>query len=223
MAPIITIAGLKGGIGKTATAVALAAYWGEVERVLLVDADVNGSAVRWHRRGAGALPFEAVPIHHAQMAMQRSWDQVLMDTAGGSHDEIRSYAEGSSFVICPAQAAASSLEQVLDLAELLRPTGTAFAVLITMVDSRRRGDATKARQLLLDAGIPVLRSQVSLLSCWPKAEAAGLVVRDARTDTGRPDPGAAKAWEEVALLADEIAQWQEPGMKDSHRQDLHAA
>ena len=46
--------------------------------------------------------------------------------------------------------------------------------------------------------------QISLLSVWPKAEMAGTALRNARTDRGRPDPGAARAWEQVAALAAEI-------------------
>ena len=204
MAPVITVAGLKGGTGKTSTAVALASYWGfEGQRVLLVDADVNGSALRWHRRGEGALPFEITPITQAPMAMQRPWDWIITDTAGGSRDEIKSFAEGSTFVVCPCQPAASSLEQLLDLIGLIGDTAH-YSTLITMVDSRRRGDANKAQELLRKEGYAVLDSKVALLSCWPKSEAQGTAVRDARSDTGRPDAGAPRAWEEVINLAVEV-------------------
>ena len=37
-----------------------------------------------------------------------------------------------------------------------------------------------------------------------EAEAAGVAVRDARTDTDRPDAGAVAAWQQVADLAAEI-------------------
>ena len=49
-----------------------------------------------------------------------------------------------------------------------------------------------------------MAAQISLLSAWPKAEMAGTAVRDARTDSDLPDPGAARAWEQVAALAAEI-------------------
>jgi len=136
--------------------------------------------------------------------MARPWDLVLMDTAGGSRDEQRTYAEGSDFVLAPCQVAAGAIEQVAELGSLLQETGARFAVLLTMVDERRRQDAEKARAVLEGFGLPVLRTQISSLSCWPKAEAAGAPVRDARTDSGRPDPGAARAWGQVADLAAEI-------------------
>ena len=49
-----------------------------------------------------------------------------------------------------------------------------------------------------------MAAAISLLSAWPKAEMAGTAVKDARSDSGRPDPGAARAWEQVAALAAEI-------------------
>jgi chromosome partitioning protein len=205
---VLTIAGLKGGIAKTSVATNLAAWWsGAGRRVLLIDADPNGSATKLHARGDGVLLAAGsaiAPLQHAPMAMAKPWDLVVVDTAGGSRDEQRTYAEGSDFVIAPCQPAASSIEQVIDLAEVIGATGKPFGVLLTMCDTRRKVDATKTRQVLERIGLPVLSTEITLLSAWPKAEAVGLAVRDARTDADRPDPGAAKAWQQVSDLAAEI-------------------
>ena len=204
MAPVLTIAGLKGGVGKTSTAAALACHWSGSRRVLLVDADPNGSALRWHGRSDAGPGFDCVPLARAPQAMSKPWDLVLMDTAGGSRDEQRTYAEGSDYVLAPCQVAAGAIEQVAELGSLLQETGARFGVLLTMVDERRRQDAEKARAVLEGFGLPVLQSQISALSCWQKAEAAGVAVRDARTDSGRPDPGAVRAWQQVTELATEL-------------------
>jgi len=111
---VVTIAGLKGGTGKTSTAVNLAAFWSASRSTLLIDADPNGSASKWHQRSEGGLG-RCVPIQQAPMAMAQSWEVVVMDTAGGSRDEQRTYAEGSAFVLAPCPPAASSIEQVIDL------------------------------------------------------------------------------------------------------------
>lgn len=205
---VITTAGLKGGISKTSVAANLSAWWSAAgQRVLLVDTDPNGSASKLYERGDRQLlaePSTCVPIQHAAMAMAKPWDLVVVDTAGGRRDEQRTYAEGSDFVIAPCQPAASSIEQVIDLAEVIGATGKPFGVLLTMCDTRRKVDATKTRQVLERIGLPVLSTEITLLSAWPKAEAVGLAVRDARTDADRPDPGAAKAWQQVSDLAAEI-------------------
>jgi chromosome partitioning protein len=205
---VLTVAGLKGGTAKTSTATNLAAWWSAAgQRVLLIDADPNGSATKLHARGDGVLlaaGSAVAPIQQAPMAMAKPWDLVVVDTAGGSRDEQRTYAEGSNYVLAPCQPAASSIEQVVDLAEILKVTGVPFGVVLTMCDTRRKVDAIKTRQVLERVGLPVLVSQITLLSAWPKAEAVGVAVRDARTDADRPDAGAAVAWQQVADLAAEI-------------------
>jgi Mrp family chromosome partitioning ATPase len=65
VAPVLTIAGLKGGVGKTTTAAALACLWSSTRRVLLVDADPNGSALRWHGRSEAWPGFACVPLAKA--------------------------------------------------------------------------------------------------------------------------------------------------------------
>lgn len=205
---VITVAGLKGGTAKTSTATNLAAWWSFAgQRVLLIDADPNGSATKLHARGEGALlatGSAVAPIQQAPMAMAKPWDLVVVDTAGGSRDEQRTYAEGSSFVLAPCQPAASSIEQVVDLAAILKASAVPFGIVLTMCDTRRKVDAIKTRQVLERVGLPVLTSQITLLSAWPKAEAAGVAVRDARTDADRPDAGAVTAWQQIKDLAAEI-------------------
>ena len=118
---VLTVAGLKGGIGKTAVAVNLADHWQGGRQTLLIDADPNGSALKWHERSGGQLSARCVPIQRAPMEMAKPWDLVLMDTAGGSRDEQRTYAEGSNYVVCPCQPGKAASSRVLDLASSTAP------------------------------------------------------------------------------------------------------
>ncbi len=51
MARIITEANLKGGVGKTTVAVHVACCLAGKHRVVMVDADAQGSATAWSKRG----------------------------------------------------------------------------------------------------------------------------------------------------------------------------
>jgi hypothetical protein len=163
--------------------------------------------MRWSSNSEAEIRLVCNLLHSLNSAIRHHhvspW-LVGLDTASGSRDEQRTYAEGSDFVLAPCQVAAGAIGQVAELGALLQETGARFAVLLTMVDERRRQDADKARAVLEGFGLPVLESQISALSCWPKAEAAGVAVRDARTDSGRLDPGAVRAWQQVTALAAEI-------------------
>ena len=98
------------------------------------------------------------------MAMAKPWDLVVVDTAGGSRHEQRTYTEGSNYVLAPCQPAASSIEQMVDLAKILTATGVPFGVVLTMCDTRRKDVAIKTRQVLERLGLPVLAAQITLLA-----------------------------------------------------------
>ena len=49
---IITVASFKGGVGKTTTAVHLAAYYQRLDKTVLIDGDPNRSSTAWAARAA---------------------------------------------------------------------------------------------------------------------------------------------------------------------------
>ena len=58
---IITVTSYKGGVGKTTTAIHLAAYLQTLAPTLLVDGDAIRSATKWNLRSEGkGLPFKVI-------------------------------------------------------------------------------------------------------------------------------------------------------------------
>ena len=55
---IVTVASFKGGVGKTTSAVHIAAYFQKRAATMLVDGDLNRSATKWAKRGS--FPFQVI-------------------------------------------------------------------------------------------------------------------------------------------------------------------
>jgi len=75
---IVTVASFKGGVGKTTTALHLAAYLQTKAPALLVDGDLNRSALDWVARGS--LPFKVVDEKQG-VRFARDYEHIVIGTA----------------------------------------------------------------------------------------------------------------------------------------------
>ena len=100
---IITVTSYKGGVGKTTTAIHLAAYLQRLAPTLLVDGDAIRSATKWSQRGGDTgLPFKVVT--HAQMISHiRNYTHVIIDTEGNpTDDDFKDLATNCELLVIPA-------------------------------------------------------------------------------------------------------------------------
>jgi chromosome partitioning protein len=91
---IFTVASFKGGVGKTVTAVHLAAYLRGLAPTVLVDGDPNRSATGWAKRGE--LPFPVVDERQA-VRFARDYEHVVVDTeARPDREDLEALAGATS-------------------------------------------------------------------------------------------------------------------------------
>ncbi len=181
--PIISLINQKGGVGKTTTAVNVASILAETYRVLLIDADENGTT-RSHMERAedGAFPpaLEYLPTTDpAELDRMRETDDVdviIVDTPG-TRDSValQVIVKRASFVIMPT---APSVYDVHGLAQTIHrviiPTGVPFRVLIVRTHVQRLARAAEVREECITRGWPVFDTMIRELVAHLEAQAIGV-------------------------------------------------
>jgi chromosome partitioning protein len=193
---IITVASFKGGVGKTTTALHLAAFFAERSpAVLLVDGDPNQSSLQWSKRGQ--LPFQVCSLMAAPKLAAKA-EHVIIDTAGNPDQaDLEDFSQGSDLVVFPTTATAMAIDALLNMVASLQGLD-AYGVVLTMVDSRKKGTAEAARGALKEMGLPVFQQMIRRLTAFEKAELEGVPVSQVK------DRFSGIAWGEYESLGKEI-------------------
>lgn len=200
---IITVTSYKGGVGKTTTAIHLAAYLNQSGPALLVDGDAIRSATKWAQRGTGSgLPFKVVS--HAQMvAHVRTHEHIIIDTEGNpTDDDFRDLCENCDFLVVPAvpeSVATDGLTLTLAKLQEFQDKQLKYKILLTMVPPPPRKEGRELREMLRENNIPVFRTEIPRLAAFEKAASEGLPVYGVRDDRN-----SMRAWEAYAAAGEEI-------------------
>lgn len=212
-ARILAFVNQKGGPGKTTLAMSVAGeLGGRGFRVLVADADPQGTAARWAASAPDARPFpatvEAVPempdrLNAALRTRVRSHHFLIVDCPPSAHSAISHsallLADLAIVPVIPSPPdlwAGLAIRQVIQSVQSRRPAGAPLARLV--VNRRKAGTrlATRIHDLLPQYGIPPFNTLVGEREAFRHAAAGGCTVRDL--------PRAQNATAEIFALTAEI-------------------
>ncbi len=171
---VIAVANLKGGTGKTLTAVNLAAALTEGGRTLLVDADPQGSACAWAALAGAEFPCAVVAcptadIHLRLPTLAAAYTHVVIDTPPGHVDVVRSALLASDLVLLTMPPTAMDLNRLHPTLELLADVERQHPVRLQVLITRSRAGTRlgrAVRSLLETLEVPVLDSEVPLREAY---------------------------------------------------------
>ncbi|MFE6229410.1 AAA family ATPase [Cellulosimicrobium sp. NPDC057862] len=194
---IITVTNLKGGSAKTTSCAYLAhAYAAQGLSVLVIDADPQGSALRWSELGEWEVPTLALPVKNLHVRLSgivpATTDVVLIDTppldenAGIVYSALRA-ADAIVVTMAPTMMEYERLTDVwaaIDEVEPLRVKPAAAAVLLNRTIANARSTET-FRELITDAGRHVLAATIPRRESYAQSFAAPVTDLGAYADAAR--------------------------------------
>ncbi|MGK7891101.1 MAG: ParA family protein [Leptolyngbyaceae cyanobacterium] len=209
MASAVKVVGVlngKGGVGKTTTAINLAATLAETYTVLLVDTDPQGSASWWTGRSEKGMGFDISqdtdPKSLQRLKDIQQYEIVVVDTPPYLNSEsLGAIAPVANYLLLPTPPAPMDLMALIETVRtLVKPTDVNYRVLLTRVDPRSTGVAVEAQETLRSLNIPVCNTYVRAYKAHEQAALEGVAITQWR---GR---NATAAQSDYRSVADELQQ-----------------
>ena len=197
---VIGIASHKGGVGKTVTAIHLAAMMSRRGPTLLLDGDANRSALAWSARGgeAATLPFKVVDQKAAHRYV-RDFEHLIIDTgAHSSKSDLSALIEGSDQLVLITEPEIMSIDTLPDLLSDLGKLGSqSHRVLLCQVSPR--SDAAEARAAIEGLNVRTFKRHIRAYAAYKLAATLGTTVDQVTNEY------ALEAWSDYQAFAKELA------------------
>lgn len=183
---IISLLNQKGGVGKTTLAVHLAtALAKRGARVLMVDADPQGSGLDWSasRTGEPLFPVIGLPkptIHRELPSLSPDFAHIVIDGPPRVYDVARSAIMASDLVLIPVQPSPYDVWAAKEIVDLLSEAAAfkdslkkAFVINRKIVNTAIGRDVTEA---LAEYDLPVLKAEICQRVSFAESAAQGRTV-----------------------------------------------
>ena len=211
---IISVLNQKGGVGKTTIATSISAgLAAQGERVLLVDADPQHSALDWGAKREGPLPFTLMglptPVLHRDLPplFGNPYSVIVIDGPGKLTDVPRSAIMASNVVLIPVQPSPYDVWSSVDIIKILQEARSYGAkVKAAFVITRKVPNTVLAREVvdaLAEYEVPVFATHIQQRVCYAETAGDGLTVVEMK-QTG---PSHKQAAEEVRGLVEELVRF----------------
>ena len=210
---IITVASFKGGVGKTTTAIHLAAFLQGQAETLLVDADPNRSALGWASRGE--LPFQVMDEWEAGQNVNPNGNVVIDTPARPIPEDLSALAKTCDLLVLPTTPDVLALDALVLTVEYLKQISTShYRILITSIPPKPSKAGEEVRALLEEANLPVFRQGIRRFAAFQKAALQGLPVYSVK------DPRAESGWQDYEKVGKEILEIMEQRALEIQAQEI---
>ncbi len=203
--PVIALLNQKGGVGKTTLSIHIATALAGNGRVLLIDADPQGSALDWsaQRSAPPRFPVIGLPkptLHREMPAISSGYDWIIIDGPPRVNELARSAIAASDIVLIPVQPspfdvwAAQDIIDIVSECSVLKPDLHTRFVINRLFPNTMLG--SEVSEALGAFNVPTLKAAIRNRTEYAKAAKSGLTALET-------DPSGLAA-HELNVLIEEI-------------------
>jgi chromosome partitioning protein len=211
---IISVLNQKGGVGKTTLSTSIAAALAaQGEKVLLVDADPQHSALDWGAKRESTPPFTLMGLPtnmlHRDLPplIGNPYTVILIDGPGKLTDIPRSAIMASDVVLIPVQPSPYDVWSSADIIKILREAQSFGArAKAAFVVNRKIPNTVLGREVtdaLAEQELPVFETQIQQRQCYATTAGDGLTVSEMKAT----EASHKQAAEEIRNLVEELVRF----------------